>query len=444
MTDDSRWEPGASGDSNRDSGSHAPWYPPAGPHGTAEGGYGQPGYGQPGYGQPGYRQPGGYGEAGWYGPPGAAGPPPGGWPRPPQAPRPGVIPLRPLGVGEILDGAFTTIRRNPRATLGIAAILLTISGVITTVATVALGRSAGPDLRHFGQQTTPGQLNGELDHFFSVWLPLLSLSAVLYFVVDLVLTGVLTVVIGRSVLGHTITAGEAWKIARPRLPALLGVTLLIPLVLVAPWVAWGIVLIALALAQAPGPLLVLFGVLGAIAAFAFSLLAAVRLRMAGPAVVLERQRPWPTMRRSWRLVSRSFWRVFGITLLAALIVGVTAAILQIPFGVVAALTNGGTGASPLGIGASMAAGTSILAVIISAIGGIFAGSVTRPIAAGVAVLLYVDLRMRREGFDLVLQTASAASPLTTGDELASLWRPDFPAYGHVPPPAGQGGTSPTW
>ena len=32
-----------------------------------------------------------------------------------------LVPLRPLGIGEILDGAVTYIRRYPRPTLGIAA-----------------------------------------------------------------------------------------------------------------------------------------------------------------------------------------------------------------------------------------------------------------------------------------------------------------------------------
>jgi hypothetical protein len=49
--------------------------------------------------------------------------------------------------------------------------------------------------------------------------------------------------------------------------------------------------------------------------------------------------------------------------------------------------------------------------------------VARPISAGVAVLLYVDLRMRREGLDLVLQTAAGSGSPPTGDEFASLWRP---------------------
>src|SRR6266851_3911479 len=100
----------------------APAYgPPAGgqqgygQHPGSQSGYGQPGYGQPGYGQPGY------------------GPARGAWPtHAPSAPKPGVIPLRPLVVGEILDGAFSSIRQNPKATLGLSAILLTITGVIST------------------------------------------------------------------------------------------------------------------------------------------------------------------------------------------------------------------------------------------------------------------------------------------------------------------------
>ena len=40
------------------------------------------------------------------------------------------------------------------------------------------------------------------------------------------------------------------------------------------------------------------------------------------------------------------------------------------------------------------------------IGAVAAGTVTRPITAGVIVLLYVDMRMRKEGLDLALRTAS--------------------------------------
>src|SRR5262249_61190682 len=116
------------------------------------------------------------------------------------------------------------------------------------------------------------------------------------------------------------------------------------------------------------------------------------------------------------LVRSSLWRVLGITLLASLIVLVTAGVLQIPFGLLAALAGGGSSLL-------LSTGGSVAGVLISAVGSVVAGAVARPISAGVAVLLYVDLRMRREGLDLVLQTAAGSGGAPTGDEFASLWRP---------------------
>ena len=133
-------------------------------------------------------------------------------------------------------------------------------------------------------------------------------------------------------------------------------------------------------------------------------------------MVLEREGPVRALARSWRLVRGSFWRVFGITLLAGLIVVVTAGVLQIPFGLLAAMAGGGNSLLP-------STGGNVAGILISAVGGVVAGAVARPISAGVAVLLYVDLRMRREGLDLVLQTAAGSTTAPTGDEFASLWRP---------------------
>jgi hypothetical protein len=360
-----------------------------------------------------------------------------------------VIPLRPLGVGEILDGAFTSIRRNPRATLGIAAILLAGSAVVTTALSVALLHSLNNvTLPAAGQQLTQSQVNHLLSSLLGAFVPLVAVSALLSFIVDIVLTGLFTVVIGRSVLGYKITAGDAWRIARPRLPALLGVTLLIPCIIIGPWLALGVLLLLLAVAHAAGGLVALVAVPGVIAAVCLSIWFAIMFRMAGPAVVLERERPVRSLGRSWRLVRGSFWRVLGITLLAALIVVVTTAVLQIPFSLLGALA-GGSGSGPLTTGGSLFAGTggTIAGVIIGAIGGIVAGSVARPISAGVAVLLYVDMRMRREGLDLVLQTAAAGGQPPTGDELASVWRPgagvSAQAAGGARPPAA-GGTPPAW
>ena len=449
MTDNPPPGIGGSGEPENGAAPPQPWFPPSG----EPGGYIPPPPPLPPPPPPGAGQP---GQPGWYGPPAGQAPPGGyGYPPPPpgygprpygawqqQAPKPGVIPLRPLSVGELLDGAFTSIRRNPKATLGIAAVLLTFSAVITTAVSLLLVHFVGSvTVPTAGQTLTTAQATRLLEHFTEVFVPVVALTAVLGFIVDTVLTGLLTVVIGRSVLGHKITAGEAWRIARPRLPALIGATLLIPLIIGGIWLVLGLVLLVLGVAGAPGGLIAGVAVLGAIAAIVFSIWFAIMFRMAGPVVVLERDGPARSLARSWRLVQRSFWRVFGITLLAVLIVLVTAGVLQIPFGVLAGAAGGGNAFLP-------GTGGSFLGVVISAVGSIVAGAVARPISAGVAVLLYVDLRMRREGLDLVLQTAAASGHTPTGDEFASLWRPGAPTataqQATAPPPPAPPGTPPAW
>ena len=447
MTDNPPPGAGGSGEPGDRTARPQPWFPPSGERGGYIPPPPPPGAGQPGaQGQPGwYGLPGEQGQPGWYGQPGGYGQTGGysgdrQWQQ--QAPKPGVIPLRPLGVGEILDGAFTSIRRNPKATLGIAALLLTFSAVITTVVSVILVHYLGSvTLPTPGQTLTNAQATRLLDRFVQVFLPVAALTAVLAFIVDTVLTGLLTVVIGRSVLGQKITAGEAWQIARPRLPALIGATLLIPLILGGIWVVLALVLLILAAVGAPGVVVGGLAVFGVIVALVLTIWFAIMFRMAGPVVVLEREGPARSLARSWRLVQRSFWRVLGITVLAGLIVLVTAGVLQIPFGLLAGAVGGGNSFLP-------GTGGSLLGLLISAVGGIVAGAVARPISAGVAVLLYVDLRMRREGLDLVLQTAAASGHTPTGDEFASLWRPGAPtATAHqatAPPPPPPPGTPPAW
>jgi hypothetical protein len=433
MTDTPPWGAGGAGDDDQGQGEpRQPWFPP----GSQPGGYGQAppgtGYGAPpgtGYGQPGYgQQPGaGYGPPG-YGQPGYSSPP-GGWAAPPQAPKPGVIPLRPIGVGEILDGAFTSIRRNPKATLGIAAVVLTISGILTTVLELVLLSQL--NLNTASNRTpTLAQVASTL----AVVVPSGLAAVVLAFIVQILLTGLLTAVIGRSVLGQRITAGEAWHIARPRLPALLGTTVAAGIAYLSPWVALGGMLLVLGVGHAPGAVLVVVAVFGVIAALVIDAWFWAMFSMSAAVVVLERLGPIRALGRSWRLVRSNFWRVFGILLLAWIIVFVASSVLRLPFAVISAVFSSTSTAFAQAIQPNAAG------LAIGAIGGIIAGAITQPIWAGVTVLLYVDLRMRREGLDLVLQTATSGGQ-GPADDFATVWRPAGPGGPAMPGAPGMpGGT----
>jgi hypothetical protein len=184
-------------------------------------------------------------------------------------------------------------------------------------------------------------------------------------------------------------------------------------------------------------------VLLGLAALVLTIWLSTMLSLVTPVVVLEDERPVRALARSWRLVRGSFWRVFGITLLAGIIVAVAGGILQLPFTLFGAVLGSGTGG-----------------IVILVVGAIAAGTVTRPITAGVTVLLYVDMRMRKEGLDLALRTASGSGqpgsglpgaglpgsgggPL--GDDFATVWRP--PSAGPVPTPGAPptaAGAPPPW
>jgi hypothetical protein len=392
-----------------------------------DGGSGQPGsyppYPQPGYGQPGYGQPGSYPPYGQ----------PGGWS---PAGKPGGIPLRPLATSEILNGAFASIRQNPAATLGMSAILLTIYGVFSTIVALILRSTVGSiQLPTAGQQLTPAQSRHLGFQLLTVGLPAGLATIVLALLVEVILTGLLTVVIGRGVLGRKVSMGEAWRYGKPRLPAVLGAWLLTGLIFLGMWVVL-VILFAIAAVAHVVVAVVLVGVVGFIALVCMTIWLGVSFSLAAPVVVLEGAGPAGALRRSFRLVRRSFWRVFGVLLLTLLVVAIASLVLQIPFSI-AARFAGGTGQLYGLVGKT----STVAALIIATVGGIIAGAVTRPISAGVTVLLYLDMRMRKEGLDLALQTAAGSEQLT-GDEFATVWRP--PAGGEGPwPPAGPGAWPPS-
>jgi hypothetical protein len=404
-------------------GQPGPGQPPPARPGPGQPPYGQPPYGPPPYGQPPYGQPPygqqPYGQPG-YGLPQYGGSPYGQWT--PPAPKPGVIPLRPLSVGEILDGAFTAVRRNPKATLGLAAIVMTINGVCTAVLGL-LTRNAAANLQYpvAGQTYTSTQLGHFYASFAKVYVPLIVGTLIVQFVVDTCLTGMLTAVIGHSVLGRQITIAEAWNLARPRLLAVVGSVLLEGLIILGLLAAGVIPGLALILAHAVA-LGVLLMVVSLIAAFVFIVIFSVRFSLATPAVVLEGKGPWTSLVRSWRLVKGSSWRVLGITLLTSIIVAFAGFILELPFDIISLAAGSHSHSNGLSFGFG---GTTVIGVLVTAVGATVAGAVTRPVLAGTRVLLYTDLRMRREGLDIVLQSA------TSQQEQASI---GLGVFNSPPPP----------
>lgn len=309
--------------------------------------------------------------------------------------KPGVIPLRPLGVGEILDGAISTIRQHPRVMLGISAIVGAISALLNSFASWLTLR----DLEGIDPETATDE---EVVEFLAIGFTSIGATIVVTTLATLVATGVLTVAISRAVLGRRVSMREAWESARPRLVRLVGLWLLTSLIIfgvVAVGPVLGILLAAAGVTALGVAVAVIGGIGGALMAIYFY----VRFALAPPALILEKQRIVAAMRRSHRLVKGSWWRVFGILLLALVLAGILGQIIQTPFGL-------------LGFGTSYFVPTEdftapgLVDLTVAGIGGVVASAITLPFTAGVTTLLYVDQRMRREALDIELARTAASAP----------------------------------
>ncbi|MFF1696791.1 glycerophosphoryl diester phosphodiesterase membrane domain-containing protein [Streptomyces sp. NPDC058257] len=358
--------------------------PPAPPT-PPGGGWGGGRPGGPGPGGPGRGGPGGY--PGW-----------GAWQGPPPAAKPGVIPLRPLGVGEILDGAVSTMRTYWRTVLGISLAVAVFTEIIVILLQgLVLDDSASTDAID-----DPSATVGELTRALGDTLLNSGVILLITLLGTIVATALLTMVTSRAVLGKSVTTAEAWQDAKPQLPRLIGLTLLLPLIGAAV-VAVGTlpgVLIAVAGSTDAGISLAVLGGLGALIVAVWLL---IRFSLASPALMLEKQGVKKSMTRSVKLVRGSWWRVFGIQLLAAIIANVVASIIVIPFTLIAGALSGD------GVTGFLDSGTGDLGwtfLIVSGVGSVIGSMLTFPITAGVTVLLYIDQRIRREALDLELARAA--------------------------------------
>ncbi|MEU4542811.1 glycerophosphoryl diester phosphodiesterase membrane domain-containing protein [Nonomuraea dietziae] len=328
---------------------------------------------------------------------------------PPPALRPGIIPLRPLGLGDIYDGTIKLIRSNPKAVLGLSAIVAAVAAVPVSIGQALTLSSLGDLLSD--PMAQPTAMEGG---FVTQYLPTI-ISSVVSLAAVTILTGILIRILGRAVFGGKITAGEAWRLVASRVPALFGVFFLVLGLILVPAIPMAVILYA---AASSGEALSTLG-LGILFMFfyiGYALFINTRFALAAPVVVLEGLGPVQAMRRSWRLVGGDFWRVFGILVLTMIIAYLISMIISFPFGLIAGIV------SVFGEGST---GATIAVAVVLAIGTTLGAMITYPLQAGVAGLLYTDRRMRSEAFDLVLQTAALEQQRqgwvhATADE---LWHP---------------------
>ncbi|WP_194912161.1 hypothetical protein [Catenulispora rubra] len=307
----------------------------------------------------------------------------------------GVVPLRPLQAGEILDGAVTAMRSYPGVMLGLSALV------------VALGQAVAIPLDYLYLHFLAGLVNGNTTLGSGTGindLALLRPGVLLNALVVSLLVGLLTSAVARAVLGRPVTLAEVWAQTRPRLPRLLGLSLVIFVVLFGVLALGMLPGLLLAAAGSPAAALVLLLGLGGAAALAVNRWVAWSL--AAAALVLEDQPVRRALKRSSTLVKGGWWRVLGVSLLGLLVSEMVAVVLSVVQQVVV-----GSNLSPVsdnGDGTYSGHHVSLVYVFVGALFSAGIQTVVSPFAASVMALQYVDRRMRREGLDIQLAMSARA------------------------------------
>lgn len=406
----------------------SPWQQPLGQYGDrdtpypAPSAYGGPAYnGYPAAGPhyPGYPQPGSPYERPTYG--GS----PYGQPRYAAPPKPGIVPLRPLLFGEILDGAFQAIRRNAKAILGAALLAQSLAAILAAVVTTATAASAG-SIEAWAETATPADVASVGIGFVTAVV----LFSVLSVFVSVVLQGAMVVPVARAVLDRRTGFRLMWQLARSRTGALVRLAALL--------MAAG-VLAVLLLAVATALLLSNVRGMGLLLAipvfFGFVLLfawVAVKFMVAPAAIVVEELGAFAGLRRSWELTRANWWRIFGITAVVSVLVGVISQVVLIPVTFLASFLT--SVVSPHG-GSGQEATVAVAAGVLTAVFGALAGAVGYAFQTSVMALLYLDLRMRKDGLDIELlrQHESGADPGVPGRGVVPGAARAYPGYGTAAP-----------
>jgi hypothetical protein len=303
----------------------------------------------------------------------------------------------------MFDGAFTAIRQNPRAMIGMAAVVMTWFLLVPTAVSIALAAAGRLGAAPFDTDSfappAPGEETPSTDFPLSMLMgyagQLLAAFAVL------LVTGMVVHVVAEAVLGRRVSSKEAWAAVRGRVLRLLGLTVLGWMLLFVP------VLVAIGVGLAIG--VTVNGVLGflvglglGVGGLVLAFVVWVRCFVLAPAaLVLERSGVLASLRRAGVLSRGQFWRIFGIALLAQVVAGIASSLLGMPF----------TLAGTFGFLVVPESAAGLVYVLGTYLGLLISYAIVTPFTASVTVLQYLDQRIRKEAFDVELIAGATGAPV---------------------------------
>ena len=323
-----------------------------------------------------------------------------GPPQPPPGTVPGVVPspvpqafgppiqrpveLRPLSVGEVIDVSIKLYRRHAGTLLKLVALVVVPVQILSALIVV----SVIPD-----ESST--SLEGISDSFQGMATGLF-LTAVLGLLATLLANAVSVKAVRDAYLGQAPDVGASFAFVGRRFGSLIwmftvGGVLLMGIIFVATF----LVILGGGVAGSP-----LMAVLGFLVVMVFIGVIVVRWTVAVPALLVEDVRGWRALQRSSSLVIGRFFPTLGVVALSGLMTLIFTSILRLAMG-------------PL---FSLAGDSLVTQFISSALSDTIGSLLVTPFSAAAITILYFDLRIRKEGFDIELLAQGIGGPAAQPSE----------------------------
>jgi hypothetical protein len=259
---------------------------------------------------------------------------------------------------------------------------------------------------------------------------LIGLSALipvaLSLIIGALLQGIVVLEVSRATLGEKLNAMALFRRLRGRIGALIGWSAIITVVvLLALGILVGLIVLFVATLGTVGIVLaVILGLIGLAGGTALYLWLGTKLSLVPSAIVLERLSIRSAVARSWSLTRGFFCRTLGLELLVAVILNFASQIASVPLSFLSPLLTGII--DPNGQGApttiAITIGVSVLGLALALV----VGSIVAVVQAAATAMIYLDLRIRREGLDLEL--ARFVEARQTGEQLPDPYLPSATAW----------------
>lgn len=300
-----------------------------------------------------------------------AGPDPyqGGWPGTP--PRSGLIPLYPMRLGEILDTGFKLLRTTLKPA---ALVVLVLLGPVQFLSSVGFVSPFAvlSDPAAFETSTTVATSG------FAIVGALLSIIFTPMATVGLTWLG------ARTDEGQTPEWTDAVRFGLRRVWPVIGAWLLALLAIGGLGVIVGV--ISVFAIQGLGPAGAIIAVPLVLAMVAVVLVGFFALYLVVPVVVVEELGATAAIARSWAMIRRRFWPLVGIAFVGGLVTSVVGFAVSSIFLIVAFIPTP-------------------VSWVFTAIGSVVSALVSTPLGAYFALAVYVDWRVRFEGYDVSVLAA---------------------------------------